>query len=98
MSVWAVGVWCLIIVSGLAALYGLHRLALWLEKRGWLFYKHKKPSSSAVSCFVALQQVIEPPVQHVLHARDEKRHQAEEGLRGRGDFRQEEGNSEHKPR
>jgi hypothetical protein len=98
MNFWITGVWCLVILSGLAALYGLHRLGLWLEKRGWLFYKHKKPSSSAVSCFVALQQVLERPIQHVLHVKDEKRHQAEEGPRGRGDLRQEEGNSERKPR
>ena len=50
MSFWSIGAWCLIIISGLAALFGLHRLALRLEQRGWLFYKHKKPSSSAVSC------------------------------------------------
>jgi hypothetical protein len=75
-------IWGPIIVGGLAALFGLHRLALWLEKRGWLFYKHKKPSSSAASCFVALQQVLEPPIQHVLHVKDEKRHQAEEKAPG----------------
>jgi hypothetical protein len=75
-------IWGLIIVGGLAALYGLHRLGLWLEKRGWLFYKHKKPSSSAASCFVALQQVLEPPIKHVLHVNDEKRHQAEEKAPG----------------
>jgi hypothetical protein len=48
----------LIVASGLATLYGLSRLGLWLEKRGWLFYKHKKPTSSAASCFVVLQQVL----------------------------------------
>jgi hypothetical protein len=81
--IWRIG--GLIVVVGLAALYGLHRLGLWLEKRGWLFYKHTKPFSSAVSCLVALQQVVEPPIQHVFHVKEEKRHQAEEEAPGQGD-------------
>ena len=35
-------------VSALVALYGLHRLALWLEARGWLYYIHKKPARGVV--------------------------------------------------
>jgi len=53
--------WGLIIVCGPVALYGFHRLCLWLENRGWLYYMYKKPSSSPASCFVAMQQVLEPP-------------------------------------
>ena len=48
--------WGLIVVGGLGAVYGLHRLGLWLEKRGWLFYKHKKPTSSAAT--------VRPPARH----------------------------------
>jgi hypothetical protein len=59
----------LLIVGGLAALYGFHRSCLSLEKHGWLYYKHKKPTSSPASSFVALQQILEPPVQHVLHVK-----------------------------
>jgi hypothetical protein len=84
MSFWNVVLCGLIVVSGLATLYGLHRLGLWLEGRGWLFYKHKKPTSGAASCFVALQQVLEPPIQHVLHVKEQKRHHVEEGVRGQG--------------
>ena len=64
-------------LGGLAALYLLHRLGLWLEERGWLYYKYQKPGRSAGSCFTALQEVLEPPIQHVLHVEEEKRHQAE---------------------
>ena len=56
-----------------------------LEQRGWVFYKHKKPSSSAASCFVALQQVLEPQIQHVLHVKEEKRRHAAEGAPGQAD-------------
>jgi len=70
----------LLIVGGPAALYGFHRLCLWLEKRGWLYYKHKNPTSSPASCFVALQQFLEPPTQHVHQVKEEKRHQANEDV------------------
>jgi hypothetical protein len=69
--------WGLAIAGGAAAVYALHRFCLWLEKRGWLYYKHKKPSSSAASSFVALQQVLEPPTRHVLHVKEEKCRHAE---------------------
>ncbi len=70
--------WSLLIVGGPAALYGFHRLCLWLENHGWLYYLHKKPTSSPASSFVVLQQVLEPPTQHVHQVKEEKRHQAEE--------------------
>jgi hypothetical protein len=47
-----------------AALYGLHHLALWLEGRGWLYYR-TKPGSSPAGRWVGLQQLVEPGVQHV---------------------------------
>jgi hypothetical protein len=82
MGLWHVLLWSLIIVGGLAVLYGVHRLCLWLEDRGWLHYKHKKPSSSAASCFVALQQFLEPPTQHVLQVKEEKRQHGDEEVPG----------------
>jgi hypothetical protein len=35
----------------LVALYGLDRLGLWLEARGWLYCWHKKPTSSPASAW-----------------------------------------------
>src|SRR5437867_1480853 len=89
MDLWQALFWGAMGLVGLAALYGLHRLCLWLEERGLLYYKHKKPSSSAASCFVALQQFLEPPSQHVLHVKEEKRHPAEEDAGGQGMPREE---------
>jgi hypothetical protein len=72
--------WILIFVGGPLALYGLHRLCLCLEGHGWLYYKHKKPCSSPASCFVALQQVLEPPIHHVLQVQEEKRYHAQQDV------------------
>ncbi|MBW2313993.1 MAG: hypothetical protein JRH10_07355 [Deltaproteobacteria bacterium] len=34
------------VIGTAAGAYSLHRLALWLEARGWLFYLNKRPSTS----------------------------------------------------
>jgi hypothetical protein len=65
--------WALGIVGGAAVLYGLHRLCLWLEQRGWLYYMYRKPTSSVASCFVAVQQAIEPAVKHVHEMKETRR-------------------------
>jgi len=59
-----------LIVSGAmgalgAALYGLHRLALRLERRGYPYYRHAKPQRGAGGAFVALQRIVEPDAEHV---------------------------------
>ncbi len=66
MAPWRLLLWALLVTSGVFGLYGLHRLGLWMEERGYIYYVHKKPKGSAVGSFVALQKIIEPQVQHVI--------------------------------
>ena len=80
MNSWTAVLWAVLIGAALPTLYGLHRLCLWLEARGLLYYRHKKPGGSPAGCMTALREVIEPPVRHVLHIKEEKRrHTASEG-------------------
>jgi hypothetical protein len=58
-----------VVLGGAALLYGLYRFYLWLKKGSW----KESSGSSPASCFVALQQVLEPPMQHVVQVREEKR-------------------------
>ena len=49
------------------ALFLLDRFALWLERRGWLYYRYKKPTSSAAGNMLrALQAIYEPDKQYVI--------------------------------
>jgi hypothetical protein len=64
------------------AAYGLHHVCLWLERRGLLYYKHKQPSSSPMGCLVGLQKAIAPSIEHVIHAKHEKRRSSEEAAPG----------------
>jgi hypothetical protein len=73
MENWMWLVFGLIGIGLLPTFWLLDRLGLWLEDRGWLFYRNKKPSSSPLSALVAMQQFIEPGVQHVAHAGRERR-------------------------
>jgi len=77
--------WGVIVVGAATSIYALHRLCLWLEKRGWLYYKHKQPGSSPMSCMTALQEVLEPQTQHVIHVKDEKRVLVDEAAPGAND-------------
>ena len=84
MNTWPVLFWALATTGGLGGLYALHRLALWMEERGYIYYLHKKPSNSAASCFVALQQAIEPKVEHIIHVSHVNHLHGEEGSSGQG--------------
>ena len=39
--------WTLASAAAVGTLFGLHQLALWMERRGWLYYKYKQADSSA---------------------------------------------------
>ena len=88
MDTWTILFWIGCVLIGAGALFALHRIALYLEERGHLYYLHKKPRGSAAGCFVAFQRAIEPQVQHVIHVTEESRLHGEEGGSGQGDPRQ----------
>lgn len=59
----------LIVAWGLAAaaaLYGLHRLALWMETRGWIYYRKQSGSVSVGTAFLEIQSLLDPGKQHVI--------------------------------
>jgi len=64
-----------------AAVFALDRLLLYMEKRGWIYYRKKKPSSSALSnACLEVQQLLEPSKKYVVEVKkDEKKQQAEAG-------------------
>ena len=85
MELWSVLLWGGVIVAGLAALYGLHRLCLWLEARGRLYYWHKRPEHGVGNCFVVWQQCYEPATKQVFEIKEEKRQVTEDDAPGPDD-------------
>ena len=60
------------LLAAIAALYGLHRLCLRLEDRGYIYYRRKRPTGSSAGCLLELQQALEPQTKHVIQVKDEK--------------------------
>lgn len=64
----------LLAIAVAAGVYGLHRLALWMEERGWIYYVHKKASPNALgNAVLGVQQVLQPGAEHVLEIRTTRR-------------------------
>jgi hypothetical protein len=52
------------------ALLALDRLALWMEGRGWLYYRRRKPSTTTLgNAFLEVQALLEPDKQTLLEVR-----------------------------
>ena len=85
MRIWVFLLWSCLITGGVLALYGLHRLGLWMEDRGYIYYWHKKPSGSAAGSFVAFQRLIEPQAQHVIQVARVNHLRGDEEPSGQGD-------------
>ena len=58
------------IMTAVVLLYGLHRLALWAEDRGWIYYLLRKPRASSLgNAFLEVQSMIEPEKRQLVEAR-----------------------------
>ena len=49
-----------------ALLYALHRLGLWMEERGWIYYKKRGSSGALSSAFLEVQSILEPGKRYEL--------------------------------
>ena len=64
----------------IASLYGLHRLALWAERRGWIYYRKKKGSSGTLSSAVLeVHSLFDPSKRYVLEEKTRDQVEDEEG-------------------
>ncbi len=62
--------WAAIAALAACALVGLDRFLLWAESRGWIYYRRRRPSRSALGdAFLAVQSIIEADKRHVLEVR-----------------------------
>lgn len=67
----------LLVVLVVSALYCLHRLGMWAEGRGWIYYRKDRGSSGALSSAVLeVQSLFEPSKRYVLE--EKRRDQVED--------------------
>jgi hypothetical protein len=63
MMSWLADWWWALIIP--VALFGLHRLALWLEAKGLIYYR-KPPARGTALALMSYQRLFEPSVEHVI--------------------------------
>lgn len=57
----------LVAIAGVVAWFGLHRLALWAENRGWIYYKTKRgPLGSYGMALIQATTPFAPEIEHVI--------------------------------
>jgi len=78
MSFWEIAG---LIITISATLFLLDRLALWMERQGWIYWRRSNGTSSRLAnAFLELHAMLEPSKRHVVEVRKkEKRDQAESG-------------------
>jgi len=58
-----------LVVAALALAYALHRLALWAEARGYIYYRRRHGSAGLPRAVLEVQALFEPQQRHVLEER-----------------------------
>ena len=62
------------IVAIALGLFALHRLALWMESRGWIYYvKTRAIGGALASAILELQQIAQPGTRYILEMKRESR-------------------------
>ena len=63
----------LIAVAVLLGLFALDRLGLWMETRGWVYWRKLKPKGGGLAAGLrAFHELVEPQVRHVVEDREER--------------------------
>lgn len=66
--------WPITLLLALVALVALDRLFRWMEARGWIFYRVRRPSGSgALAALTEFQAMLQPSAREVMVARAERR-------------------------
>jgi hypothetical protein len=66
----------LLVVVGL---YGVHRLASWAERRGWIYYREHRGSSGSLSdAALEVHSLLEPSRRQVLEEKQREQSEDEE--------------------
>ena len=64
-----------VIATVAVALLALDRLALWMESRGWIYWRRRRPERGGATAglLTEFQKIVEPEVRHVIEAKEGRR-------------------------
>lgn len=69
--VWIVGI--------VAALFAIDRLLLWMEAKGWIYWRKVKSKGGAGSAFLGVESITNPNAEHIFVARETIHEDEEDG-------------------
>lgn len=74
-----------LLLAILVALFALDRLFLWMERRGWVYWRKIKPKGGGIAAGLsAFHELIEPQVREIREEQAARRIDAEKpGARGK---------------
>jgi hypothetical protein len=80
----------LILCGAAIGFVALDRLALWMERRGWIYWRKRKPGEGtgggpAAGLLTGFQQIIEPRVEYRIQVMEERNESIGQRLGGRRD-------------
>jgi hypothetical protein len=78
MSGWHLMGWIAAATGAAGALFGMDCLFLWMERRGWIYWRRKRGSGGCARMLTGLQEFVEPQVQHIAHDKEERRSTVDE--------------------
>ena len=62
--------WPILLVGVIPILWVLDRVGLWMEARGWIYYRRVKPKGSSLgNAFLELESIVQPSRQHVIEVK-----------------------------
>jgi hypothetical protein len=70
VAMWPIVLVVAVSTAALTAIYGVYHLIVGIRKHGWLYTRNRPSRTSALGSFVAIQQMIEPQVQHVIKVKE----------------------------
>ncbi|MBP1632277.1 MAG: hypothetical protein H6Q11_565 [Acidobacteria bacterium] len=77
--------WLLRMALAASVLFGLHRLALWAEGRGWIYYReHRAPAGAVGLAVLEVTSLLDPAVEHVVEEARDARARVEQDESGEG--------------
>ncbi len=76
--------WTLISLAVVFGAFILDRLLLWVEDRGWIYYRKRKPNITSLStALFQMQAIVQPEKQHIVEQKLEiKEDEDEDGDKG----------------
>lgn len=70
--------WLYWVLGALGGVYGLHRLGLWAERRGLIYYRSAGRGGGAGNALLELQAILEPGQRHHIEEREQEHEENDE--------------------